>query len=155
MKPIPTDYAGCRFRSRTEARWAVFFNSMHWRWDFEPEGFRLKSGNYLPDFRVWTNGGSIPTWFEVKPFKDGCPEDKRWRDLAVDTDKPIIIAYGMHRTGDGCEAAWKHGRLEPHAGRLIMPSGVSYMMGPFWTSSEYTHAWDKASGARFEFGESG
>jgi len=36
---IPTRYAGCHFRSRLEARWAVFFDHMRIDWVYEPEGF--------------------------------------------------------------------------------------------------------------------
>lgn len=48
---IPTLYSHQSFRSRTEARWAVFFDSMGISWDYEPEGFKLPDGRrYLPDF---------------------------------------------------------------------------------------------------------
>lgn len=53
IKPIETVYKGCRFRSRLEARWAVFFDALGVEWEYEPEGFELPSGRrYLPDFRV-------------------------------------------------------------------------------------------------------
>lgn len=57
IKPIETHYKGCRFRSRLEARWAVFFDSLGVKWEYEPEGFELSCGGYLPDFRVkcWGN----------------------------------------------------------------------------------------------------
>lgn len=47
---IETEYRGCRFRSRLEARWAVFFDALNMRWQYEVEGFELPSGRYLPDF---------------------------------------------------------------------------------------------------------
>lgn len=47
---IPTRYAGCHFRSRLEARWAVFFDHLGIEWEYEPEGLNLPSGRYLPDF---------------------------------------------------------------------------------------------------------
>lgn len=50
MKIIETKYKGYNFRSRTEARWAVYFDSLGWKYEYEPEGFVLKSGAYLPDF---------------------------------------------------------------------------------------------------------
>lgn len=60
MKAIETHYAGCRFRSRLEARWAVFFDTYRIRWEYEPQGFvcsrRLTNWGsedtfpYLPDF---------------------------------------------------------------------------------------------------------
>ncbi len=41
MKPIETEYKGYRFRSRLEARWAVFFDACGVDWEYEPEGYRL------------------------------------------------------------------------------------------------------------------
>lgn len=66
IKPIETAYKGYRFRSRLEARWAVFFDALHFDWQYEPEGFELPSGQlYLPDFRIVMQGE--PNWFEIKP----------------------------------------------------------------------------------------
>lgn len=154
MKAIETRYSGCRFRSRTEARWAVFFNANGWTWQYEPEGFRLPSGGYLPDFLI-EGEGLERRWFEVKPFLDVDKLDARWVELATRSETPVMTAYGMHRQGDGCGKAWKNGRTHPHAGRLTTPNGLSVMIGPFWTHESFSEAWNAASSARFEFGESG
>lgn len=70
IKPIQTRYAGYLFRSRLEARWAVFFDAIGANWTYEPEGFQLPSGTYyLPDFRILTRNRTL--WFEIKPGKDG------------------------------------------------------------------------------------
>lgn len=58
IAPIETNYAGYRFRSRLEARWAVALTARGIRWEYEKQGFhcteRLTLGdetiNYLPDF---------------------------------------------------------------------------------------------------------
>jgi len=50
---IETEYAGCRFRSRLEARWAVFLDHLGVAWRYEEQGYELPSGaRYLPDFRL-------------------------------------------------------------------------------------------------------
>lgn len=54
MKAIETRWKGYRFRSRTEARWAVFFDAAGIDFEYEPEGYVLPSGPYLPDFRLRT-----------------------------------------------------------------------------------------------------
>lgn len=61
IKPIETVYNGYRFRSRLEARWAVFFDALGVEYEYEPEGFTFTdSGNntlyYLPDFKVMCHG---------------------------------------------------------------------------------------------------
>jgi hypothetical protein len=51
IKAIETVYKGYRFRSRLEARWAVFFDACGVKWEYEPEGYDLGNGLcYLPDF---------------------------------------------------------------------------------------------------------
>jgi hypothetical protein len=44
VKPIETRYNGYRFRSRLEARWAVFFDELRLKYEYELEGFSLPSG---------------------------------------------------------------------------------------------------------------
>lgn len=75
IKAIPTTYSGCEFESRLEARWAVFFDQIDVEWEYEPEGFKLPSGWYLPDF--W-----IPDWHayvEIKPRE--CPDTTNFIEL--------------------------------------------------------------------------
>jgi len=51
IKPIETIYNGYKFRSRLEARWAVFFDELGIKYEYELEGFELPNGlRYLPDF---------------------------------------------------------------------------------------------------------
>jgi hypothetical protein len=61
-KPIQTTYAGCLFRSRLEARWAVFFDTLGIEWEYEAEGYETATGRYLPDF--WLP--ELRIWVEVK-----------------------------------------------------------------------------------------
>lgn len=63
MKAIETTYNGCLFRSRLEARWAVFFDAAGIEYRYEPEGFRLSNGSmYLPDFYL----PQVKAFVEVK-----------------------------------------------------------------------------------------
>lgn len=66
IQAIETRYAGCRFRSRLEARWAVFFDALGMGWEYEPQGFQIGPAHdrrhYLPDF--WLPGERM--WVEVK-----------------------------------------------------------------------------------------
>lgn len=67
MKAIATSYKGYKFRSRLEARWAVFFDSLGLDWEYEKEGFNLENGlYYLPDFYL-PNIVGRKAWIEVKP----------------------------------------------------------------------------------------
>lgn len=70
MKAIETRYAGCRFRSRLEARWAVFFDTLGIEWRYEPERYVSTDGHhrYMPDFLVPSVG-----YIEIKPTE--APEE--------------------------------------------------------------------------------
>lgn len=46
IKAIKTEYKGYRFRSRLEARWAVFFDALGVRWEYEKEGYELPSFDF-------------------------------------------------------------------------------------------------------------
>lgn len=67
IKAIETAYNGYKFRSRLEARWAVAFDHLGLKWDYEIEGFDLGFlGGYLPDF--WLPESK---WFvEIKSTDD-------------------------------------------------------------------------------------
>jgi hypothetical protein len=68
VKAIPTTYKGFRCRSRLEARWLVFFDSMEIEYQYEPEGFQTTTGErYLPDLYL----PIIDAFAEIKPLAAG------------------------------------------------------------------------------------
>jgi hypothetical protein len=76
---IETRYKGYRFRSRLEARWAVFFDAIGLRWEYEPQGFELPGGGrYLPDFFIRHLG----LWLEIKPSWDAVADGELARMTA-------------------------------------------------------------------------
>jgi hypothetical protein len=76
IKPIQTRYKGYHFRSRLEARYAVFFDALGLDWEYENEGFDLGNGvYYLPDFCVTSIDGSV-YYYEIKPKNGACINDK-------------------------------------------------------------------------------
>ena len=62
IKAIPTKYKGIEYRSRTEARWAVFFDSLNVQFEYEREGYQLSNCWYVPDF--WLPRSKC--WIEIK-----------------------------------------------------------------------------------------
>lgn len=91
VKPIETLYSGYRFRSRLEARWAVFFDALGIRYDYEPEGYELDGGErYLPDF--WLT--DLNMWVEIKP-SEPTPREKRLAYLlSQGTGFNTVILWG-------------------------------------------------------------
>jgi hypothetical protein len=88
--PIETRYGGCIFRSRAEARWAVFLDSFKVRWEYEKQGYQLPSGRYLCDF--WLPEHFL--WLEIKPKPPTAREIRRAEELSEATDAPIAICWG-------------------------------------------------------------
>ncbi len=75
IKAIETSYKGYRFRSRLEARWAVAFDAMGIKWEYENQSFWVAPFvGYMPDF--WLP--KTKTWVEVK----GDLETVDWNNLA-------------------------------------------------------------------------
>ena len=113
IKAIETYYKGCHFRSRLEARWAVFFDCIGIEWSYELEGFEwparpagpddgfngnpeLFGGHYLPDF--WLP--SIETWFEVKGGEPSREDLRILSEFDEVNDKRLVVAVGdiPHKT---------------------------------------------------------
>jgi hypothetical protein len=90
IRAIPTIYNGYQFRSRLEARWAVFFDEMGIDYEYEREGYEIATGVwYLPDFYI-TDG-----WVEVKhkENKDDSALEKMGI-LVSGLQEPGVIVYG-------------------------------------------------------------
>lgn len=91
IKAIETVYNGYRFRSRLEARWAVFFDALGVRYEYEPEGYDIDGTWYLPDFWLpdWR------AWVEIKPIR------KKSRKAYEEFDK-TILALKIGLNGEKC-----------------------------------------------------
>ena len=101
--PIETEYNGYRFRSRLEARWAVFFDAVSINYEYEPEGYNLPNGTrYLPDFYL----PDFNIFVEVKASRD--KDDGKARDFAIAASGfgedaicgGILICYGQPYDND-------------------------------------------------------
>jgi hypothetical protein len=185
IRPIETLYRGYRFRSRLEARWAVFFHTLGVPWEYEPEGFVLPTGEwYLPDFRIQLVGG--PLWAEVKPRGANTDLFERfiarsaagtWGTILHDIPDPKIIDEEgpWSLEGDDFLVYWADGGGDNYYQFCLCPQ-CSTVGFQFDARSEripckcakdgqhkvYTHnhprilrAFTAARAARFEHGESG
>lgn len=87
FKSLPTMYKNCHFRSRLEARWAVYFDEMGIDWQYEREGYDLNGIYYLPDF--WLP--QVKMWAEVKPFLFSDEEMVKIEMLIRHTGFPVLM----------------------------------------------------------------
>jgi len=90
IKAIETEYNGYLFRSRLEARWAVFFDALGIDYEYEVEGYEVATGVwYLPDFHI--DDG----WIEVKHKNDRDIEaTEKMGFLVAGLQEPGVIVYG-------------------------------------------------------------
>jgi hypothetical protein len=92
IKAIETVYKGYRFRSRLEARWAVFFDALGIKWEYEKEGYDLgKAGRYLPDF--WLP--DYKYWIEIKAENPSQGEWDKAYELSSKSGRPVHICVGL------------------------------------------------------------
>lgn len=169
FKAIETRYKNCRFRSRLEARWAVFLDAVKVPWEYEKEGFSLPSGAYLPDFWIsnpmpeWPYAGY---WLEIKPSNvsaaDLAAAQQKMAELTESTKHTSHILCG---TPEDCKAYFYNFYQQ----KWILDNDIEYPVGHrdpvlFHLVYSMTHelpvvpieqAIAAAMSARFEYGESG
>lgn len=90
IEALSTEYQGKKFRSRTEARWAVFFQTLGLAWQHEQEGFDVEGTWYLPDFYL----ADFPMFIEVKPDQTDGTERAKFAAMCKHKATRGIIAYG-------------------------------------------------------------
>lgn len=96
IKAIETEYNGYKFRSRLEARWAVFFDAAGIKYEYEPEGFEIKVNSeemyrYLPDFYL----PDFDLWVEVKPSKSKLLDEEKKLCAFLKYDTQIAKSNGL------------------------------------------------------------
>jgi hypothetical protein len=95
LQAIETEYQGYLFRSRIEARYAVFFDALYIQWEYEKEGYNLDGTYYLPDF--WLP--KLQWWVEVKGQYATEKEYEKAHLLAAKSSYPVMIVTGKDMFG--------------------------------------------------------
>jgi hypothetical protein len=128
LKPIPTYWAGRYFRSRLEARWAVFFDSLGIAYEYEKEGYDLGNGlPYLPDF--WLT--DLKFWVEIKPSYPSDEEYSKAARLSASSGIPLYMAIDpIGNVRPWCPAGarladWNHGDNPPQHIKFMGEDGES------------------------------
>jgi hypothetical protein len=164
-RAIETVYRGYRFRSRLEARWAVFFDRIGHEWEYEPEGFELPSGRYLPDFRI----KDFDVYVEIKPKEPEAREMALQRDM-YDAGADLLILWGSDPADIFSQWKWPdhngHPRdprkwIWPTEGKIygmkfppVIRGKLAFFIATFCFNQRRTYAACVAARqARFEHGE--
>jgi hypothetical protein len=165
LRALETRYAGHRFRSRLEARWAVFFDELRIAWQYELQGFELSDGSlYLPDFFLpGFDDRERGLWVEVKPEAGDFSKAKRF---SKDIGTNLLMAAGIPSTGTFYVAVGNDSARRSYSYPVAfygkyLPGGSheeEYRLygAPEWENMEcdmVERAAARAASARFEFGE--
>lgn len=153
IKPIETTYKGWRFRSRTEARWAVCFDSLGLKWEYERDGYDLGQGLgwYLPDFHLPSQKKLVHQLeVEIKGELPTQIESQKAQTLSNLLSLPVIILAGV--PGDH---AWFL-----YFDKYSFSSLKTFGNRPWWVFAgiktndrDVDIAYTAAKSARFEHGE--
>jgi hypothetical protein len=137
FRPIETPYAGRLFRSRLEARWAVFYSAIGIAWTYEPEGYVLDNTDptllarlhqawddpglfaptiaYLPDFYL----PEQRCYVEIKPEPPTEEAGHKARLLAQQTGRRVFIFFGQ--PGYHSDGGYPYGQLSADSAHLYRP----------------------------------
>jgi len=99
MKAIETVYRGINFRSRNEARWAVFMDQLGIPFEYEPEGFELNGLRYLPDFYLTDQ----KIWAEVKSQLPNETEKEKAVRLVNESGLALVFLIFSHGRAESIE----------------------------------------------------
>jgi hypothetical protein len=163
---IETTYNGIKFRSRLEARWAIFFDEMKIEWLYEPEGFEkeVEEGEvirYLPDFYLPCQ----KIWVEVKGELSAMDADKMgcmldWGSPLTSFDESYLAENdgGLLLLGEipKDKGLIVHPLIKHHKGLWRTYVVLMTKIGPFpfrWCNDRYTFH-DLLSGES-DYGEDG
>ena len=161
LTPLETEYQGYRFRSRLEARWAVFFTMIGIPWLYEHQGFDVEGRWYLPDFYFPTldiYGEVKPTLFTPEAFRiatacrsillDGAPEVRPY-SIGVPCGACGLAPYDCYKAG--------HTYQRIHLGQTAGMERLCFFYGEdmeaYAPDPLFEYAVETARGARFEDGE--
>lgn len=89
-----TRYNGVTFRSKLEAQWAVFWDELGVKWEYEPQTFKFPDGKqYTPDFWIV----DLALWVEIKPNETIAREEEatlKCLQLAGETGDLVYLDQG-------------------------------------------------------------
>ncbi|GAA1840930.1 hypothetical protein GCM10009836_20330 [Pseudonocardia ailaonensis] len=121
LRAIETRYAGCRFRSRLEARWALAFDWLGVPWEYEGQGYILESSSaYLPDFHL----PSCDLYVEVKGSSKLLERDaRRINEFAAGGQNVVILGSVPH--------------VDPDVYPIHLGSGAAGLFDAYFTGSRH------------------
>jgi hypothetical protein len=143
MKAKKTLYKDYYFRSKLEAKWAVFFDLMNIPFVYEPEAFICKNGSqYTPDFylpeAILRSDNKPGVYLEIKPL-NYIDTDSYEKRISSAINKPLILLCG-----DPVDALITG---------LDSSKNMNFQLSPTWDNCMVFMYCDKCHSYKFEFNE--
>lgn len=141
---IETTYGGIKYRSRLEARWAVFFSSLEIEFEYEREAYELSPNEgsseesknivlrYLPDFYLPKQSKfPKPLWVEVKGVIGEHDLEKLERLVIYTQTAGVMLGRVPQVPSDSVRDCrpygfWQSGYLSEQEVGIVHPYGHDY-----------------------------
>lgn len=150
IKAKPTLYNAINFRSRLEARWAVFFDNLGIDYDYEPETFKVPNGDqYTPDFylpHVYGRDEKKGIFLEIKHGDWSKTDDKKIESVFKGSDQYIFLMIG-----EPLKNIWPF--TDDDYNHYHYNEG-SYQLGPYWDDNMKMIYCENCDVLKIEFVES-
>lgn len=165
MPAIETKYNDLPFRSRLEAKWAVFLDAMGIDYEYEREGYTLGGLWYLPDFwlplpKEHAEFEGAGYWLEIKPRLLTPREELQIKRLVRQTGHPAYAICGRVGIGEYLVSNWAMDRETKEVSQLYKDSDDYYIHFSMWNRLQpsnvdvaFEDALNMARAARFEHGD--
>lgn len=103
IRAIKTLHNGHKFRSRTEARWAVFLEALGVAYEYEKEWVKLPDvGRHLPDFYL----PATNRYVQIKGMEPDDKAQKQAKELSRLKDTWVFIVSGRPTSDAQTAGAW-------------------------------------------------
>lgn len=146
--PVPTFYNGYLFRSRLEARWAVFFDRLGVKYQYERETWDVDPW-YLPDFYL----PEQECWVEIKGPTPTAEEKRKAAALADVTRQTVYLCHGDPYG----PMVYEYSPLSPDGGphyvSILVQIAVADRYKVVASVGDLASGWRLAPGAAFRFSE--
>ena len=109
LQPIKTTFEGITYRSKLEARWAVFFKALNFSVEHEPFTIENNGLTWTPDFICF--GGLVnplgkSPLIEIKPVRPNQDYIKHLQDIRDPDKSDILICVGDNPSLEQPDGIW-------------------------------------------------
>lgn len=133
---LPAPYAGIRFLSRIEARWAATFDALGWGWDYQPVDFV----RWVPDFVIDRPGSRVLVGCTRSRHPEELAPHSARVDSALSETFPLpvlLVGNGPMKNIVGLYSVKRGGWKSKAVSREVREAWKSSASAASWSSSSH------------------